>query len=840
MKAIQVLGPAVKYLTLILIVVWAFSIRLFSVVKYESVIHEFDPYFNYRVTQFLTKEGFYNLWNWFDDRTWYPLGRVVGGTVYPGLIFTAGAMYKVLHFLNIPLHVQEVCVFTAPLFSGLCALSAYGLVKEIRSEGAGLLAAAFVAAVPSYISRSVAGSFDNEGVAIFALVNVFYLFVKTLNTGSLYYATLLITSYFYMVLSWGGYSFIINLLPIFCLACIFFGRLNGRLYVAFAPLVAVGTLMSASVPVVGFNAILMSEHFGAFLAFAVLHVALLVSWVRSKLSRKHFTIVCVSSLAVAGTAGAVAIAAVAGYVLQSPTLGWTGRSLSLLDPTYAGRFIPIIASVSEHQPPSWTSYIQDLHILILLAPAGLMACFVRFNDATLFLILYGITAVYFSGVMVRLMLVLAPACCCLAAVALSDLLAVLCTSLKNARPTPPPSAHHKSRASMPAALADAASDASDAGGATPGAAREAASAGADAAALTPGGKRSKSRGQGAAGGTPKREKEGAAAAAVAAGEAVSSSRWVVPPCRGPHLSHTAPLIRRGRTRANHALSIRQVRSKRQPWWGNWESRYPLPPVVCVAALAVVASMLALYVVHCVHASADMYSSPSIVLQTPRAGGGIHVFDDFREAYGWLRHNTHPDAKVASWWDYGYQTTAMANRTVIVDNNTWNTTHIATVGRAMSSPEAKAWQIYRSLDVDYVFVVFGGLIGYPSDDINKFLWMVRIGGGVYPEIKEPDFLAGGTDYRIDAQGTKTMLNTLMYKLSYLDFAEASERSIGTRGMDRVRNTVIGKLSVKLRYFEEVFTSEHWMMRIYRVRDRPLRDGAKGPKERKGKARRQASA
>lgn len=75
------------------------------------------------------------------------------------------------------------------------------------------------------------------------------------------------------------------------------------------------------------------------------------------------------------------------------------------------------------------------------------------------------------------------------------------------------------------------------------------------------------------------------------------------------------------------------------------------------------------------------------------------------------------------WDYGYQTTAMANRTVIVDNNTWNTSHIATVGRAMASPEAKAWRIYRSLDVEYVFVVFGGMIGYSSDDINKFLWMV---------------------------------------------------------------------------------------------------------------------
>ena len=72
----------------------------------------------------------------------------------------------------------QVCVFTAPLFSAFCALAAYLFVKEIRGQGAGLTAAAFMAMVPSYISRSVAGSFDNEGVAIFALVFVFYLYVK--------------------------------------------------------------------------------------------------------------------------------------------------------------------------------------------------------------------------------------------------------------------------------------------------------------------------------------------------------------------------------------------------------------------------------------------------------------------------------------------------------------------------------------------------------------------------------------------------------------------------------------------------------------------------------------
>ena len=50
--------------------------------------------------------------------------------------------------------------------------------QEVRSTGAGLISAAFVAIVPSYISRSVAGSYDNEGVAIFALMFVFYFYIK--------------------------------------------------------------------------------------------------------------------------------------------------------------------------------------------------------------------------------------------------------------------------------------------------------------------------------------------------------------------------------------------------------------------------------------------------------------------------------------------------------------------------------------------------------------------------------------------------------------------------------------------------------------------------------------
>ena len=309
------------------------------------------------VTQFLAHTDFYRLWNWFDDATWYPLGRVVGGTVYPvrggggreggegrlvfwlgwclppdatcspllppphtphpphhqGLIWTAGTMYRILHALNLPIHVQEVCVFTAPLFSALTALSTFALVREVRGRGAGLVAAALMSVVPSYVSRSVAGSFDNEGVAIFALITVFFLYVKTLKTGSLAWATALCLSYLYMVASWGGYTFIINLLPIHALACVVTGRLTPRLYAAYAPLIIIGTLEAASIPVVGFNAVLMSEHFGAFVAFAALHAALAARAARALLPPRAYD-AAIRLGVTAGAVGAVGVvAAVAAY-----------------------------------------------------------------------------------------------------------------------------------------------------------------------------------------------------------------------------------------------------------------------------------------------------------------------------------------------------------------------------------------------------------------------------------------------------------------------------------------------------------------------------------------------
>ncbi len=78
-----------------------------------------------RATKVLAKDGFYEFWNWFDPTAWYPLGRVVGGTIYPGLMVTSGIIWNFLHWLNFPVDIREVCVMLAPAFAGLTAWATY-------------------------------------------------------------------------------------------------------------------------------------------------------------------------------------------------------------------------------------------------------------------------------------------------------------------------------------------------------------------------------------------------------------------------------------------------------------------------------------------------------------------------------------------------------------------------------------------------------------------------------------------------------------------------------------------------------------------------------------------
>merc|ERR1712025_68614 len=113
-------------------------------------------------------------------------------------------------------------------------------------------------------------------------------------------------------------------------------------------------------------------------------------------------------------------------------------------------------------------------------------------------------------------------------------------------------------------------------------------------------------------------------------------------------------------------------------------------LVSLIVIVSMSGLLFMYATHCTWVTSIAYSSPSVVLQARRGSNPV-IFDDFREAYQWLYHNTDDNDKVLSWWDYGYQMTGMGNKTR-------NNTHIATVGLTLASTEEKAYPILKRLDV----------------------------------------------------------------------------------------------------------------------------------------------
>ena len=289
--------------------------------------------------------------------------------------------------------------------------------------------------------------------------------------------------------------------------------------------------------------------------------------------------------------------------------------ISLLVTTYSvlrakpHRYIPIIASVSEHQPTAWPSFFMDLHFLIFLFPAGVVLCFRSLRDEHIFVIIYAVMASYFAGVMVRLMLTLTPVVCVASAIALSSLLDTYLDSSEPDVAQPNESPKQTTTTDRP----DGASLTT-----TP-----------SAAASSKKAKKSK-------------DKSTAAASGGAIGELVSGV-------------------------ASSAAAAVQASDDSTSVSSKGIFGFDTRLTVLVNAIC----LLLFFVIHCTWVTSNAYSSPSVVLASTNPDGSQHLIDDFREAYYWLRQNTPEDAVVMSWWDYGYQIAGMADRPTLVDNNTWN-------------------------------------------------------------------------------------------------------------------------------------------------------------------------
>ena len=100
---------------------------------------------------------------------------------------------------------------------------------------------------------------------------------------------------------------------------------------------------------------------------------------------------------------------------------------------------------------------------------------------------------------------------------------------------------------------------------------------------------------------------------------------------------------------------------------------------------------------------------------------------------------------------------------------------------MSSNESSAYKIMKMLDVDYVLVIFGGVIGYSGDDINKFLWMVRIAEGEHPQ-----------EIKVEMKKKKTRSFLFQYIYNRLFLCCTKENSTHLHRTLR-RDTVLGNIS-----------------------------------------------
>lgn len=161
----------------------AYSIRLYAIKTFGRVIHEFDPWFNFRATKYLADNGWNKFFTWFDYESWYPLGRPVGTTIYPGMQIGSVFIWRTMKkFVAKSMSLNDVCVFV-PAWFGVSATCFLGLLTRecSGSYAAGGAAALIMAIVPAHLMRSVGGGYDNESIALTAMCLTFYCWIRALR-----------------------------------------------------------------------------------------------------------------------------------------------------------------------------------------------------------------------------------------------------------------------------------------------------------------------------------------------------------------------------------------------------------------------------------------------------------------------------------------------------------------------------------------------------------------------------------------------------------------------------------------------------------------------------------
>jgi len=331
--------------------------------------------------------------------SWYPLGRPVGTTVYPGMMVTAAKLHTFLNWAGYEISLNDVyvsssaqwvsvfdgcisnfvellnccgdrCVLIPAAFAPIAALFTMGLAYETtRNWNIAVIAFAIMAVIPAHTMRSVAGGFDNESVAVAAMCSTFYFWVFSLRSSRTWIVGAIAgLAYINMVAAWGAYTFVLNMIGVHAACMLLLRHFTVGLHLSYSLFYIIGTYGAIQFPIVGMQPFQSLEQLGPLVVFIVLQVFLVVHIaIKTFFPRasKNFHDLAQVIVLIGGFAVCAAVALV---VLPEGFIGpLSARVRGLFVPhTRTGN--PLVDSVAEHRATNPLYYVKYFHIMVRRTP----------------------------------------------------------------------------------------------------------------------------------------------------------------------------------------------------------------------------------------------------------------------------------------------------------------------------------------------------------------------------------------------------------------------------------------------------------------------------------------
>ncbi|MFX1511641.1 MAG: STT3 domain-containing protein [Promethearchaeota archaeon] len=403
-------------LTLILFV--GFATRFFPYFKYEVALKAYDPHSQLRAAMLLRDLGLQGYWNYIDPTSWYPYGTYYGRRRYVGTPLSAVFIYEIAKLLGLNWSLEFSAYISPVIWGTLTLLAIYLLGRELGNPRIGLITAFILATLPAHTQRTMAGFYDNEAIGIFLIVLTLYLFIRCLRTGAFGWGIASGLSLGALLGSWGAANYIIGLLVIYVFILIIINKASNRLFIAYSTTILVGLFVGTFIPRNGMEFLFTTEVLPAYVGLLVLILFLMVKEFKEVLGHESFQKV----LTYAAYASSGMLVIVLGVmVVFGITPNIAAKFMTVMLPFFRAE-VPILKSVSEHLTLSWGNMFLNIYVVAFLIPVGLYYAYQSPTENNIFLIVFGLTALYFSGSMVRLVLILAPAAALLGAKAIDETL----------------------------------------------------------------------------------------------------------------------------------------------------------------------------------------------------------------------------------------------------------------------------------------------------------------------------------------------------------------------------------------------------------------------------------